>query len=101
MSPPPKRPSERQREKQMNDLDHREQAQLGLKYIEDSVVNLLTRHPRGLSASTIAEVLGLSAELAPKHREMIAAGILELLTRSGRILWDEASQTYIDNPDRS
>lgn len=85
----------------MNDLDHREQAQLGLKYIEDSVVNLLTRHPKGLSISAIAEVLGLSSELSPKHRDMIAAGILELLTRSGRILWDEASHTYMDNPDRS
>ena len=85
----------------MNDLDHREQAQLGLKYIEDSVVNLLTRHPKGLSTTAIAEVLGLSADLAPKHRDMIAAGILELLSRSGRILWDEASRTYIDNPDRS
>lgn len=85
----------------MNDLDHREQAQLGLKYIEDSVVNLLTRHPRGLSLSSIGEALGLGAELDPAHRDMIAAGILELLTRSGRILWDEASQIYVDNPDRS
>ena len=85
----------------MNDLDHREQAQLGLKYIEDSVVNLLTRHPKGLTPSAIGEVLGLSAELEPKHRDMIAAGVLELLMRSGRILWDEASRTYVDNPDRS
>lgn len=85
----------------MNDLDHREQAQLGLKYIEDSIVSLLTRHPNGLTSSAIAEVLGLSAELEPKHRDMITAGILELLTRSGRILWDEAGHTYIDNPDRS
>jgi hypothetical protein len=84
----------------MNDLDHREQAQLGLKYIEDSVVNLLTRHPKGLSTPAIAEVLGLSSELEPKHRDMIASGILELLVRSGRILWNETSHTYIDNPDR-
>jgi len=85
----------------MNDLDHREQAQLGLKYIEDSVVNLLTRHPKGLSTSAIAEVLGLSADLEPKHREMIASGVLELLLRSGRILWDEGRRTYVDNPDKS
>ena len=84
----------------MNDLDHREQAQLGLKYIEDSVVNLLTRHPKGLSTPAIAEVLGLSSELEPKHRDMIASGILELLVRSGRILWNETSRTYVDNPDR-
>ena len=85
----------------MNDLDHREQAQLGLKYIEDSVVNLLTRHPKGLSLSSIGEALGLGAEREPKHRDMITAGILELLTRSGRIIWDEASRSYLDNPDRS
>lgn len=85
----------------MNDLDHREQAQLGLKYIEDSVVNLLTRHPKGLSSAGIAEALGLSSDLQPEHRELIVSGVLELLARSGRILWDEASRTYIDNPDRS
>ena len=39
----------------MHDLDHREQAQLGLKYIEDAVVNLLTRHPKGLSGAAIAD----------------------------------------------
>lgn len=85
----------------MNDLDHREQAQLGLKYIEDSVVNLLTRHPKGLTSSAIAEVLGLSSDLDPSHREMIASGVLELLVRSGRILWHDASHAYIDNPDKS
>lgn len=85
----------------MNDLDHREQAQLGLKYIEDSVVNLLTRHTNGLSSSAIAEVLGLSSDLEPKHREMITSGILELLVRSGRILWDDGNHTYVDNPDKS
>jgi hypothetical protein len=85
----------------MNDLDHRERAQLGLKYIEDAVVSLLTRHPKGLSSSAIGDVLGLSSDLDAKHREMIASGILELLVRSGRILWDEASHAYIDNPDKS
>ena len=85
----------------MNDLDHREQAQLGLKHIEDSVVNLLTRHPEGLSTAAIADVLGLSSDLQPRHRDMIASGILELLVRSGRILWDEASHAYVDNPDKS
>ena len=85
----------------MQDLDHREQAQLGLKYIEDAVVNLLTRHPAGLSTPAIAEVLGLSAELKPQHRDLIVTGVLELLVRSGRIRWDGTHHAYVDNPDRS
>ena len=83
----------------MRDIDHREQAQLGLKFIEDSVVNLLTRHTSGMSKAAIAEVLGLRADLAPDHRDTIVSGILELLVRSGRILRDE-SGNYVDNPDK-
>ncbi|MGN6488794.1 MAG: hypothetical protein ACTHLT_13395 [Devosia sp.] len=85
----------------MNELDFQEQAQLGLKYIEDSVVNLLTRHPRGLSGADIATSLGLGAELPKAHRERFVASFLELLVASGRISQDPGSQLFIDNPERS
>jgi len=85
----------------VSDLDFQEQAQLGLKYIEDAVVNLLTRHPKGLSAAQIAISLGLGAELEPSHRDRLVGTILELLVGSGRILSDGAGQIFIDNPDRS
>lgn len=85
----------------MSDLDFQEQAQLGLKYIEDSVVNLLTRHPKGLSAPQIATSLGLGAELEPSHRDRLVGAILELLVGSGRILSDADGQIFLDNPDRS
>lgn len=85
----------------MSDLDFQEQAQLGLKYIEDSVVNLLTRHPKGLSAPQIATSLGLGTELEPSHRDRLVGTILELLVGSGRILSDADGQIFLDNPDRS
>ena len=85
----------------MNDLDHREQAQLGLKYIEDAVVNLLTRHPKGLSSAAIADMLGLRTDLSPPHGQRIVVGILEMLVHSGRILEDKVNGTYLDNPSRS
>jgi len=85
----------------MSDLDFQEQAQLGLKYIEDSVVNLLTRHPRGLSGAEIAVSLGLGAELEPSHRERLIGAILELLVASGRIAHDTKARVFMDNPDRS
>jgi hypothetical protein len=85
----------------MRDIDHREQAQLGLKFIEDSVVNLLTRHPNGMNKADIAEVLGLRADLDPAHRDTIVSGILELLVRSGRILRGETDGSYFDNPEKS
>jgi len=85
----------------MNDLDFQEQAQLGLKYIEDAVVNLLTRHPVGLTEAAIAKALGLAAGLEPSHRNRLVASILELVVGSGRILWDEDAQVFKDNPARS
>lgn len=85
----------------MRDLPQRERAQLGLQYIEDAVVALLTEHPAGLAPDAVADVLGLRADLDPGHRDMIAAGILALLARNGRILWDDRHQLYVDNPARS
>lgn len=83
----------------MNDLPSRELAQLGLKQIEDAIVALLSRHGEGLPLGEIAEALGLRTDLDAKRRDMIAAGILELLVKSGRIVWDDRAKRYRDNPD--
>lgn len=85
----------------MRDFDQREQAQLGLQYIEDAVVNLLVNHPEGLPAARIAAALGLAEDLPLARRDLMVAGVLELLVRSGRILWDDAAGRYIDNPHRT
>jgi hypothetical protein len=63
-------------------------------------VNLLVSHADGMPLAGIADALGLSAELVPAHREMIAAGIVELLVKSERILWDGGHGRYIDNPHK-
>jgi len=84
----------------MRDLQQRERAQLGLQFIEDAVVSLLTEHAKGLTPSAVADVLGLRTDLDPGHRDMIARGILELLARNGRILWDARHEVYVDNPAR-
>lgn len=84
----------------MRELPQRERAQLGLQYIEDAVVALLTEHKKGLNSASVADVLGLSTDLDPAHRSMIADGILALLARNGRILWDDRRQVYVDNPGR-
>jgi hypothetical protein len=84
----------------MRDIESAEQAQLGLKYIEDAVVNLLTNHLDGLTAGQVADALGLRPDLDPAHRDLIAAGVLELLQRTGRIIWNDAKKRYVDNPDK-
>jgi hypothetical protein len=84
----------------MRDIDHRENAQLGLQHIEDAIVSLLTQRGTGMPPSAVADALGLEAGSDPDHRDLIAAGILELLVRNGRILWDEERCVYVDNPDR-
>ena len=85
----------------MSDLQFQEQAQLGLKYIEDAVVDLLTRHPRGLSGQDISVSLGLGVELEPALRERLVGAILELLVGSGRILRGAEVDLFMDNPARS
>jgi len=85
----------------MRDLPQRERAQLGLQYIEDAVVAILTEHSRGLNSSTVADALGLRADLDPSHRDMVAEGVLALLVQNGRILWDGKRQLYVDNPART
>lgn len=84
----------------MSNIDHRELAQLGLKHIEDAIVDLLTRHPEGMKEKEIADLLGLSDHLKPEHQSMIAAGVLELLVKSGRIIENAEIGVYQDNPER-
>lgn len=83
----------------MSDLESRELAQLGLKHIEDAVVALLSRHAAGMPLAEIADALGLRSDLGSEKRNMIAAGVLELLVKSGRIVWDAEAGRYRDNPD--
>lgn len=83
----------------MSDLHSRELAQLGLKHIEDAVVALLSRHAEGMPLAEIADTLGLRSDLDGEKRDMVAAGILELLVKSGRIVWDGDARRYRDNPD--
>ena len=83
----------------MSDLDNRELAQLGLKHIEDAVVALLSRHADGMRLADIADALGLRTDLEGDTRDIVAAGILGLLVKSGRIVWDERAGRYRDNPD--
>lgn len=84
----------------MRMLQQQERAQLGLEYIEDAIVTVLTDDPNGMTASAVADALGLRTDLDPGHRDMIAEGILSLLARNGRILWDDARHVYVDNPER-
>lgn len=83
----------------MSDLDSRELAQLGLKNIEDAIVALLSRRPEGLPLGEIADTLGLKSDFEGERRDMVAAGVLALLVKSGRIVWDAKAGRYRDNPD--
>jgi len=85
----------------MRDTHDREMAQLGLKYIEDAVVNLLTRHDAGMTTHEIAEALELDLGRSTDSavRDEMADGILRLLVATGRIRRDQEAGVYKDNPD--
>jgi len=78
----------------MRDFIQLERAQLGLQYIEDAVVGLLGNHPDGLPSANVADALGLRTDLDSNHRDMIADGVLALLQKTGRIVWDDAGQVF-------
>jgi len=84
---------------EMSNMAQRERAQLGLQYIEDAIVDLLSRHADGMTESEIADALGLETDLA--DRDAIAAGIVRLLVETGRILWDDDTRRFLDNPNRT
>lgn len=82
----------------MGDLAAREQAQLGLKKLEDAMVMLLARTPGGLSVDDIARELGLDTGLPHSRHNVIASAVLEVLVHTGRISWDEENGVWRDNP---
>ena len=53
-----------------------------------------------MPSGVVADMLGLSTDLDPGHRDMIAQGVLGLLSRNGRILWNDQRKVFVDNPDR-
>lgn len=84
----------------MRDAVTRERAQLGLQYLEDAVVGLLTDHPDGLTPAQVAERLELGMGLAPDRQAAMARSLLDLLVHSGRILQPDGGERYRDNPHR-
>jgi hypothetical protein len=62
-------------------------------------VALLSRHAEGMPLAAVADALGLRSDLTGDKRDMVAAGVLELLVKSGRIIWDAEAGRYRDNPD--
>lgn len=84
----------------MRDAVTRERAQLGLQYLEDAVVSLLTDHPAGLTPARVAELLELAPGIAPERQAAMAQSLLDLLVHSGRILAPDGGELYLDNPDR-
>lgn len=84
----------------MSDLVAQERAQLGLKHIQDAVVDLLSRHAEGMSEADVTERLGLGEGLSRSNRHMLATAVLTLLLESGRVLWDPDAGVYRDNPEK-
>ena len=62
-----------------------EKAQMGLRYIEQAMIDLLGQHAEGLTNTQIAKELGIETGEPGEHRNMLSWSILGKLTRSGRI----------------
>ena len=63
----------------------REQAEAGLREIEEAIVQLLQQHPVGLGNAEIAEVLGLASKPHEQQRNRLSYSILTRLIEAGRV----------------
>ena len=74
-----------------NELDD---AQEGLSRIEDAILRLLGRNPRGLRNSEIAEKLQLRSHFNGKQKDYLTYSVLGGLLSKGEVAWDQRMKVF-------
>ena len=63
----------------------REQAEAGLRQIEQAILGLLQQQPEGMTNAQIAKELGIETGAPGEHRNMLSWSVIGRLIRTGRI----------------
>ena len=63
------------------------QAQEGLKQIEDAILKLLDRNPRGLRNAQIADLLHLRSDFLGNQKDWLTYSVLGGLISQGKVAW--------------
>jgi hypothetical protein len=75
-------------------MDEREQAQVGLKQIQDAIMALLKRRPEGLRNAEIAEALGLRSDFLGRQKDYLTYSVLGGLLRQGRVARNQDTKRF-------
>jgi hypothetical protein len=71
-----------------------EQAQAGLKQIQESIVALLKQQPDGLRNAEIAETLKLRSDFCGRQKDYLTYSVLGGLIRQGRVAWNQKTKKF-------
>jgi hypothetical protein len=75
-------------------MDELEQAQAGLKQMQEAIVALLRRQPDGLRNAEIAEALSLRSDFRGRQKDYLTYSILGGLMRQGRVAWNQETKRF-------
>ena len=71
-----------------------EQAQQGLRQIEDAILRLLDGHPQGLRNAQIADLLGLRSDFRGRQKNYLTYSVLGGLLARGEVDWNQESKIF-------
>jgi hypothetical protein len=79
---------------EMTAMNEREQAQTGLKQIQDAIIALLERRPEGLRNAEIADALGLRSDFRGRQKDYLTYSVLGGLLHQGRVAWNPDTKRF-------
>jgi hypothetical protein len=75
-------------------MDERNEAQAGLKQIQEAIVALLRREPDGLRNAEIAEALNLRSDFRGRQKDYLTYSVLGGLIDQGRVAWNQETKRF-------
>ena len=88
----------------VENIEPRQQAQSGLRQIEEAIIRLLDANPQGLRNVDIARALGLNFDFSGRYKNHVTHGTLARLESRGLVSRDESDKLYFsrngDVPDK-
>jgi hypothetical protein len=75
-------------------MEELEQAQAGLKEIEEAIVALLKRRPDGLRNADIAEALSLRSDFLGRQKDYLTYSVLGGLIHQGRVARNQETKRF-------
>ena len=76
------------------DVSTIDEAQSGLRQIENAIIELLESHPEGLRNADIANALDLRSDFRGRQRDFLTYSILGGLVTQCKVVWDAETKLF-------